>query len=52
MRPQLQQEASAQRRILLFKALCLSVLKVHKNAVDGAIEKTEDLTDFFSGKLE
>jgi hypothetical protein len=26
------------------------VVKVHKNAVDGAMEKTEDLTDFFSGK--
>jgi hypothetical protein len=41
-----------QRRIIRSKAHCLYALKVHKNAVDGAIEKTEDLADFFSGKSE
>jgi hypothetical protein len=39
-------------RILPDMTLCFNALKVHKNAVDGEFEKTEDLADFFSGKTE
>jgi len=39
-------------RILPEMTLCFNPLKLHKNAVDGDSEKTEDLADFFSGKTE
>jgi len=46
------EQSGTQRAGRRFISYCFTTQKLHKNAVDGASEKTEDLADFFSGKLE
>jgi hypothetical protein len=46
------EQRGTQRAGRRFISCCFTTQKLHKNAVDGEFEKTEDRTDFFSGKSE